>query len=356
MPFLRNAWYCAGWAHQLGREPIARTLLNEPVLLYRKEDGRAVALGNRCPHRFAPLHRGKLIGDVIQCPYHGLQFDSTGVCVHNPHGDGKIPKSAQVKRYPLEERHAVLWIWMGDEACADIANIPDFSPLNDPKHYTVVYGYLHIPAHYELMNDNLLDLSHVRYLHPFLSGGQEAMSSATEARFKMRQEGNTVIANNVLINAPLSPIYKLLWQPVDAPLEMRANMRWDPPGNLFLDTGMTYVGKPASDGPAIPTAHLLTPETDTSTHYYFATARDCKLEDEGLSEALHVGTSNAFANEDEPMIGWCRDNMGTNDLDSLNPVLLVGDAAAVRARRVLKGLIAAEATTETNSPEKIASR
>lgn len=343
MPFLRNAWYCAGWAHELSREPIARTLLNESVLFYRKQDsGSAVAIGNRCPHRFAPLHKGKLVGDVIQCPYHGLQFDSNGACVHNPHGDGKIPKAAQVKRYPLEERHGVLWLWMGDEALADTTGIPDFGPFGDPEHYTVVHGYLKIPAHYELMNDNLLDLSHVQYMHPFLSN-QSPPLPGFEARFHMRQEGNTVFSNNTLINARLPPIYKLLWKPKIDGGEMRANMRWDPPGNLFLDTGMTYVGRPISEGPSIPTAHLLTPETETSTHYYFATARDCLLNDVALSDALLKGTTDAFANEDEPMIGWCQENMGsTTDLQLLNPVLLSGDAAAVRARRILKGLLAAE--------------
>ncbi len=125
MNFLRNAWYCAGWAADLGAEPITRTYLNEPVLLYRMRDGRAVAIGERCPHRFAPLHKGKLRDDCIECPYHGLRFDASGACVHNPHGDGAIPKAARVKAYPLVEQYGALWIWMGDPSLADESALID---------------------------------------------------------------------------------------------------------------------------------------------------------------------------------------------------------------------------------------
>lgn len=341
MPFFLNTWYCAGWAHELIDEPITRTLLNEQVLMYRKQDGVAVAIGNRCPHRFAPLHKGKLVDDIIQCPYHGLRFDSSGTCVHNPHGDGKIPSAARVKAYPLTERYGVLWIWMGDAALVNPDDIPNFGPLDDPKHYTVVHGYLKIPANYELMNDNLLDLSHVHYLHPFLAD-QRAPLPGFEAKISMKQEANTVFSYTTLLNSRPSPLYKLLWQSDAEVGETRAHMRWDPPGNLFLDTGITHMGRPISEGPSIPSAHLLTPETEMSTHYHFAVARDRLLDDAAISEAVLKGTVESFENEDEPMIGWCQENMGTINLDSLNPVLLSGDAAPVRARRVLKSLIDSE--------------
>ena len=119
-------------------------------------------------------------------------------------------------------------------------------------------------------------------------------------------------------------------------------MRWDPPSNLFLDTGITHAGRPESEGPSTPTSHLLTPETETSTHYHFAVARDRLLNDPDVSRFVLDGVSNAFANEDEPMIRWCQENMGTTDFDSLNPVLLAADAAPVLARRVLRKLIAGE--------------
>ena len=86
--YLGNAWYVAAWSDDLTEgQLLARTILKEPVVLYRKSDGAVVALGDRCPHRFAPLHMGKIVhGDRVQCPYHGLEFDQTGACVLNPHG------------------------------------------------------------------------------------------------------------------------------------------------------------------------------------------------------------------------------------------------------------------------------
>src|SRR5262245_13234987 len=89
---LRNAWYGAAWGDDLAEgQLIGRTILQEPVVLYRKSDGHVAALEDRCPHRFAPLHMGKVVGgDRVQCPYHGLEFNSAGAYVLNPHGSKNI--------------------------------------------------------------------------------------------------------------------------------------------------------------------------------------------------------------------------------------------------------------------------
>ena len=341
MSFLYNAWYCAAWASEVSRdEMMGRTLLNEPVLLYRKENGEAVAIGNRCPHRFAPLHRGKLKGDAVQCPYHGLTFNESGACVHNPHGDGTLPQAAKVKSYRLVERDGILWIWMGDQSKVDESLIPDFSTLLDPA-FATSEDYLNIGANYQLMTDNLLDLSHVPFLHPFLAD-QGPPPPGFEAKFDLKQEGNTVYAFTTLINVPVSPLFKMLWQENVEVGEMRSHMRWSPPSSLWLDNGMTHVGRPTSEGPAFPSAHLLTPETETSTHYHWAVARDRQIHDIALGKGLAAGVRQAFEHEDEPIIEACQDMMGTTDLMSLRPVILPGDGAAIRARRILAKLITAE--------------
>ncbi len=337
MNFLRNAWYCAGWAADLGAEPITRTYLNEPVLLYRLRDGRAVAIGERCPHRFAPLHKGKLRDDCIECPYHGLRFDASGACVHNPHGDGAIPKAARVKAYPLVEQYGALWIWMGDPSLAGESTLIDAHEIEKREGWDVVRGQLNVQGNYELLADNLLDLSHVPFLHPFLSfDGPPPPGFSFHSELK--QDGNTVYAINLLTNTPVSPLYKLLWDNPPEVGEMRAHMRWDAPCTLMLDTGMNTVGGSREDGPSLPTAHFLTPETETSTHYFWAQARDRKVGDEAMSALLAKGVNDAFQNEDEPMIEDCQRLMGTPDLMSLKPVLLQTDAPAIRARRVLASL------------------
>src|SRR5215469_15818473 len=129
--FLRNCWYVAAQADEVGRAPFGRLLLGEPVVLYRKEDGTAVALEDRCCHRRAPLHKGKLIGDALQCGYHGFTFSADGACIAIP-GQPRVPPGVGVRAHPLVERHRYLWLWPGDPAKADPALIPDFRENDDP--------------------------------------------------------------------------------------------------------------------------------------------------------------------------------------------------------------------------------
>jgi nitrite reductase/ring-hydroxylating ferredoxin subunit len=104
-PYLRNAWYVAAWSDDIGDDAlVARTIMDEPIVLYRKAAGGVAAIEDRCAHRFAPLSMGKIVGgDRIQCPYHGLEFDGSGACVKNPHGTKSIPPRARVKSYPIIE-------------------------------------------------------------------------------------------------------------------------------------------------------------------------------------------------------------------------------------------------------------
>ena len=338
MTYLKDAWYAAAWDHEVTSEgkPLARTILDQPVVFYRDAAANPIALADRCPHRFAPLSRGKVVDGLIECGYHGLRFGSAGVCVHNPHGP--IPKAARVASFPLLERFGLVWIWMGEPAGADAGKLPDFSVIAGDDQHAVVRGYLHVRANYELVTDNLLDLSHAAYLHPFLGNPD----SSERNRFEMKQTGNTVWAYNTMPGEPLTKLFKMMWTSPSEVGDRRAHMRWDPPANLLLDVGFTECGRPESEGPAMPSAHLLTPETERTTHYFWAAARNRGLDNAELGEKIRAGMDSAFRLEDEPMIVECQDRMGQVDLMSLQPVMLPTDVAAVRARRVLAGLIGAE--------------
>ena len=151
-PYLRNAWYVAAWSDDIGDgKLVARTIMDEPIVLYRKADGSVAAIEDRCAHRFAPLSMGKIVGgDRIQCAYHGLEFDGTGACVRNPHGAKNIPPRARVKGYPVVEKHKAVWVWMGDTP-ADAAKVPDFGVLdNVPEIYTTKRDSITIRANYQL--------------------------------------------------------------------------------------------------------------------------------------------------------------------------------------------------------------
>ena len=160
--FLKNYWYVAAWDHEVGREPMGYIFLNEPVVLFRKQDGTPVALEDRCAHRRLQLSKGYLLNDTLVCGYHGLAYNAEGACMHVP-GQEDVPRWARVRSYPVVERYKCIWIWMGDRERADEASIPDLSPADKPG-----WGdrnRLHVQCHYQLVSDNLGDLSHLAYVH-----------------------------------------------------------------------------------------------------------------------------------------------------------------------------------------------
>jgi len=342
MTYLRNAWYCAGWTADLGRTPVTKTFLEEPVLMYRREDGTPVAVSNRCPHRFAPLHKGKLKGDRIECPYHGLQFDHDGACVLNPHGEGAIPRAAKLKAYPLVEHQGALWIWMGEPDQADASAIVATPFLTQPERYASVSGYLKVDVNYQLFIDNLLDLTHAPYLHPETLGGPPENSIGKDKMTVEFHQGERDVESNYLVRGmPATPQLAPFWGE-RPPGDFRALMHWHAPSSLVLEVSLTKTGAPKDDGIVLPVMHFLTPETETTTHYFFATGHNRDIHDTAKTAQLVGHAKRAFEYEDEPMVKDCQDLMGTTDLFSLNPVLLQTDIAAVRARRLLDALIAAE--------------
>jgi phenylpropionate dioxygenase-like ring-hydroxylating dioxygenase large terminal subunit len=162
--WVRNAWYVAGWRHELGAEGLlARTVIEEPLVLYRRSDGSVVALEDRCCHRLAPLSMGRREADDLRCMYHGLKFASDGRCIEIP-GQPVIPPGARVRCYPAVERDSWIWVWMGDAAAADPALIPNSVALDDPA-WRLRSGQLDYAADYLLIDDNLLDFSHLAFVH-----------------------------------------------------------------------------------------------------------------------------------------------------------------------------------------------
>lgn len=337
--FLRNTWYMVGWAGEIDAGMLARRIADTPVVLYRREDGTPVALHDRCPHRFAPLSLGRVTGDAIECGYHGLRFDGTGKCVGNPHGDGKIPQAAQVRTFPVVEKYTLLWIWLGEPSRADASQIPDFSFLEDPARRRVD-GYLHVRANYQLETDNLLDLSHTQFVHANFHFSEAIL----KGKHEVVQSGNTVHSNLWCPNGAPSPWFAKRIPGYDgrSPVDQWMDMRWDPPCVLRLDTGITPAGRPREEGGQSFTAHILTPETETTTHYFFAHSRNFRTDDAEMDEAIAHWQRVGFGEQDKPMLEAVQRAMGTADLMSLKPILLPIDTAAVRARRIVKRLLDAE--------------
>lgn len=162
--FLKNAWYVAAWAEEITEELQQVILLNEKVCMFRDSRGVIVALEDACPHRKMPLSKGRRKGDAVECGYHGLTFNCAGQCIVAP-GQGAIPSNAKVRAYPTEERYGLVWIWMGNPALADTSEIFEIPNFDNPEWGMNKGAALEIDCNYLFVTDNLLDPTHVAWVH-----------------------------------------------------------------------------------------------------------------------------------------------------------------------------------------------
>jgi phenylpropionate dioxygenase-like ring-hydroxylating dioxygenase large terminal subunit len=261
MSYVRNAWYVAAWDHEIGRDMLRRILLDEPVVLFRTVDGKAVALEDRCCHRQAPLSLGKLIGDIVKCPYHGLEFDPSGACVRVPSQE-RVPPAARVKSYPVVERNHWIWIWPGDPAKADPARIEDFHWMEDPG-WGFGGSYLKIEAHYQLLVENLLDTTHLPFLHP-TSLGTDAFA---KSEFEVSREGDRIKVARWLMNELPAPFHKQMGGfPDGLKVDRWQIAHFGPPSYVKLDLGSAPAGAGAREGDSCKCMNMcnlnaITPET-----------------------------------------------------------------------------------------------
>src|SRR6202051_525275 len=322
--YLRNAWYVAAWSDEVGDgQLVPRTNMDEPIVLYRKADGAVAAIGDRCAHRFAPLSMGKIVGgDRIQCPYHGLEYDGSGACVRNPDGTKNIPPRARVKSYPVIEKHKAVWIWMGD-APADESKIPDFGVLdNVPELHTTKRDNIVIHANYQLIIDNLLDLSHTSYLHEGMLGNADTV----ESEIAIEQDGDDVVVSRHASNSAPPGIFAPLWPNHPAKVDKFTRMRWMAPSTLRLFSGICTMGTAPETGTGYHAIHLLTPENARSTHYFFTAVRwGVKTTDDATNRALQEkmaqGPRFAFEEQDAPVIET-QQKLIEGATTSLDPMIL----------------------------------
>lgn len=347
MSYLVNAWYAAAWSDEIAQVPFARTILDQPLVFYRDSAGRPIALFDTCPHRFAPLSLGRVDGDRITCGYHGLQFGPGGVCLRNPHGKGVVTSALSVRAYRVEERYGLVWTWMGNAVEADPALLPIIPALAKPD-LTWVKGSLHVPANYQLIIDNLLDLTHVEFLHPFLS----SPGNSERTKVSAKQEGDRVSALYDIHDEPVSGLFQLFWTSSETVCNMHVRMNWEAPATLS-QVNMVYPPSGTIDQSIeLPFAHILTPESEDTTHYFWTAGRALAKDNDALSGEIQAGIQNAFESQDEPMIRAVRSRMKSNDLLAHRPAALPIDEASIRARRILQRLIA-EQQEVTSQHERV---
>ncbi len=333
--WIKNCWYVAGFSAEIGQTLTARKFLNQAVILWRTSAGNVVIMEDRCPHRLVPLSLGTLVKDQVQCGYHGLRFDEKGACAHVP-GQETLPKSCQVKLFPVAERHSLVWIWLGEADIADKALIPDLHWMDSPD-WTVSRGYLRINADYRLLNDNLLDLSHETYVHKETIGSGAVADSPVTVTV---DGGRVVRVHREMPNIDPPPLFALVLNHTG-----KIN-RWQvaihmAPGINMTEAGVHPVETDRALAHIIRPLHLLTPETEHSTHYFWGVPRNFRLDDAELTVQLQKGVAHTF-DEDRDFLEIQDRCLQAEGMPSIPQTAVKVDVGPVQGRRLLAALLQRE--------------
>ncbi len=301
--WVKNCWYVIAWEHEIPANGLfARTALGEPIVVFRTTEG-FTALHDRCCHRAAPLSKGRHEGDAVRCGYHGLKFNALGQCTEVP-GMEKAPPHLQVRRYPLALKNKWLFVWMGDAEKADEALLPDnFS--NDSVDWKNIPGYLHYDTPYLLICDNLMDFSHLSYVHEKTLGGSTAIAQARPTIEPVTARGQRGFKVSRHVPDVPPPAYHRHMRQFTGNVDRWFIYEFLLPGTLLMHSGSRRVGgDPARDMDEAVLLHscqTLTPETETTTHYFFQQSHHAACGDAGVTEAIYNNLIVAF-NEDRDMI------------------------------------------------------
>jgi nitrite reductase/ring-hydroxylating ferredoxin subunit len=340
--FVRNRWYIAAFSNEITRKPFERTIFGKPVVFYRTEAGLPVAMFGLCPHRYFPLAKGSLKGDAIVCGYHGFTFASDGKCIEIP-SQGTGAGFCQ-PTFRVEEQGPLCWIWMGNPDLCDPGLIPPYADfgLDQPGWRTSSFNYFHLPGRAQLLIDNLLDLTHLPYVHHHIPGG-DAMK-----KIPMFDEetslGYSVIRKG---KVPWTPFHDMLWGKEHryeglADFDSRTLVY----GPELIRTGLPILTKlegrdsvPAELG-VLHIMHGITPETQTSTHYFGFSTRNFRLTDESLDE-FQLKSDNHIRQQDVEAIAAVEQRVEFGATHQ-RELLARSDAPAVRIRQKFQAMIDAE--------------
>jgi len=339
-PFLRNTWYVAAWSHELPPGALlARTIAGEALVLWRTASGSIAALEDRCCHRQAPLSCGRVEADGLRCGYHGLKFAPDGRCIEVP-GLDRVPPAARVRRYAVVEHRRWVMVWLGDVDAADPTRLPDNHACDSPD-WRYRPGYLHYDTPVELIADNLLDFSHLSYVHAGTLGGSDRIAAI---RPTVQDLPDGVRVERHVPAVPPPAYYRPLW-PYDGLIDRWIRYDFLLPGVLLMDSGAQPAGMTPEEaaergvGVRFHSCQAITPETATSTHYFFMEAHRADRGDETVTEGLYQGLLAAFA-EDRAMITAQWHNLQRTPGRPMLPLAM--DAALVRYRACLAQALARE--------------
>ena len=336
--FIRNAWYAAALSGELPPAALfPRTILSERVVMYRTTDHQIVALADRCAHRQVPLSRGRLLGDQVQCWYHGLRYDTTGKCVEIP-SQTTVPRTACVRKFPAVEKYGMIWLWMGDAQKADEAAIPNHWVCS-ARELAGALSYCSVNCNYLFGIDNILDISHAAFVHQKTLGSidvaerpPEVLISDGEVRVrrKLFKEKTPPLYANILKMEYMDRVQEVIYWPI---------------GNTRVDTTAHAAGDPASKVLRVYTTTIFTPATELSSHIFVGMHRDFDIGNTRLTEII---TKEVFSTvlEDKDVAESLQGNW-----DPAAPMIQIKlDGPAIAARQMLDRIHAGRSIAAADGP------
>lgn len=352
--FPRNTWYVSALPAELTGKPLSRRILGERLVLFRTASGQAVALEDKCPHRLLPLSRGRVIGEKIQCGYHGAEFSPDGRCIGVP-GQVDLPENVRVKTYPVCEQHGMVWIWMGpperarDQVPCDIFNFIEQGAWDSMD------GYIHISCDYQLVNDNLADTTHVPFVHPTTLGIRDVSETRSlqrqpqdRPRISLDQEihDSGISMRMRLLETRLSPSFenayvRLRGASEGEPLDFQLDYVFAAPAFWIFSPTTMDVNAPEETGVRTDSMIMITPETEYTSHYFYKTCQKYAPESRSETRYWHEQTTEAFI-EDKHVLEAQQENIGPHDLHDHSLISFRSDMIGFQVRRLVRKLLEAE--------------
>jgi phenylpropionate dioxygenase-like ring-hydroxylating dioxygenase large terminal subunit len=335
----RNRWYVAAYGSEISRIPLERTVLDTPLVFYRTELSQIVAMYGLCPHRYYPLALGRLDGDAIVCGYHGFTFGADGKCLRVPAQGGGT--GFHQPTYKVIERGPWVWIWMGEAASAQVGLLPphdDFG-LGVPGWAHCAPNHFLLKARSQLLIDNLMDLTHVAFVHGSLIDADVLVTSKIQQLQRER-------------SFRVSRLSDMAWSSFHDFLFGAAN-RFD--GMSSVDAVTDFYGPELirTSGPitkridnreVVPAAlgelyflHAVTPATAKTTHYFGLITRNYRFDEPSFDEALQ-GLDRSVRQQDVDALEHVE--LRLDEAAARQHELLVrSDSAAVKVRSLIQEMI-----------------
>ncbi|KQM18364.1 aromatic ring-hydroxylating oxygenase subunit alpha [Novosphingobium sp. Leaf2] len=344
----RNAWYVAFMADEVVDRPLARTICGERMVFFRGQNGEVSALDDFCPHRGAPLSLGFVRDGALVCGYHGLAVDCRGKVSGMP--GQRVGGFPPARRYPTMERYGFIWVWPGNAEAADAALLRHLEWAESPQ-WAYGGGYYHIDCDYRLMIDNLMDLTHETYVHANSIGQKEI----DEAPVKTRATEDEVVTSRFMDNVVAPPFWQMALRGAGLPDQDRVDRwqicRFGLPSHVMIEVGVALQGHGGYDADDTAKASsivvdFITPETETSHHYFWGMARRFAVDDAALTDTIREGQGKIFG-EDLEMLERQQANLSRHPDRKLLKLNI--DAGGVRSRMMIERAIMAESGSVASS-------